>query len=69
MEPFPKIPASAEGSGVVGHNFDPSTWEGEAGRSLSLKPAQSRELSSIQDSQSYTEKPYLEKPTNQKPQP
>jgi hypothetical protein len=42
---------------VVGHTFNPSTWEAEA--SLSLQ-------SEFKDSQGYTEKPCLEKPTNKK---
>jgi hypothetical protein len=47
---------------VVAHAFNPSTWEAEAGRFLSLRPAWSK--SEFQDSQSYTEKPCLE--TNKK---
>jgi hypothetical protein len=43
---------------VVAHAFNPSTWEAEAGRSLSLRPAWSTEF---QDSQGYTEKPRLKK--------
>jgi hypothetical protein len=43
---------------VVHAAFNPSTWEAEAGGSLSSRPAWSTEF---QDSQSYTEKPYLEK--------
>jgi hypothetical protein len=43
------------GSGVVAHAFNPSTWETEAGKFLSSRPAWSA------DSQSYTEKPCLEK--------
>jgi hypothetical protein len=42
----------------VAHAFDPSTWEAEAGRFLSSRPAWSTEF---QDSQGYTEKPCLEK--------
>ena len=38
----------------VAHNFDLTTWEAEAGRSLSLWPAWSTEF---QDSQGYIEKP------------
>jgi hypothetical protein len=41
------------------HTFNPSTWEAEAGRFLSSRPAWSTEF---QDSQDYTEKPCLEKP-------
>jgi hypothetical protein len=43
---------------VVAHAFNPSTWE--AGGFLSSRPAWS--TSEFQDSQGYTEKPYLEKP-------
>jgi hypothetical protein len=38
---------------VVAHGFYPSTWDAEAGGSLSLRPAWSAEF---QDSQGYTEK-------------
>jgi hypothetical protein len=38
------------------HAFNPSTWEAEAGRFLSLRPA-----CEFQDSQGYTEKPCREK--------
>jgi hypothetical protein len=51
---------------VVAHAFNPSTWEAEVGRLLSLRPAWS--TSEFQDSQGYTEKPCLEKikkPTKQ----
>jgi hypothetical protein len=41
---------------VVAHAFNPSTWEAEAGRFLSSRPAWSTEF---QDSQGYTEKPCL----------
>jgi hypothetical protein len=40
---------------VVAHTFNPSTWEAEAGRFLSLRPAWST------DSQGYTEKPCLKR--------
>jgi hypothetical protein len=40
---------------VVAHTFNPSIWEAEAGRSLSLRPAGLQ--SEFQDSQVYTEKP------------
>jgi hypothetical protein len=43
---------------VVAHAFNPSTREAEAGRFLSSRPAWSTKF---QDSQSYTEKPCLEK--------
>jgi hypothetical protein len=43
---------------VVVHAFNPSTWEAEAGRFLSSRPAWSTEF---QDSQDYTEKSHLEK--------
>jgi hypothetical protein len=43
---------------VVMHAFNPSTWEAEAGRFLSLRRAWSTEF---QDIQGYTEKPCLEK--------
>jgi hypothetical protein len=49
--------------GVVVHAFNPSTWEAEAGRFLSSKPAWSTEF---QDSQGYTEKPCLEKQKKKK---
>jgi hypothetical protein len=42
--------------GVVVHAFNPSTWEADAGRFLSSRPAWS-----TQHSQGYTEKPCLEK--------
>jgi hypothetical protein len=44
---------------VVAHAFNPSTWEAEAGRFLSLRPAGLQ--SAFQDNQNYTEKPCLEK--------
>jgi hypothetical protein len=44
---------------VVAHAFNPTTWEAEAGRFLSSRPAWSTER--VQDSQGYTEKPCLEK--------
>jgi hypothetical protein len=47
---------------VVVHAFNPSTREAEAGRLLSSRPAGLQ--SEFQDSQGYTEKPYLEKPKN-----
>jgi hypothetical protein len=48
---------------VVAHAFNPSTWEVEAGRFLSLRPpGLQREF---QDSQDYTEKPCLEKTNKQ----
>jgi hypothetical protein len=43
---------------VVAHTFNPSTWEVEAGRFLSL--SQPGLQSKFQDSQGYTEKPCLE---------
>jgi hypothetical protein len=47
---------------VVAHAFNPSIWEAKAGGSLSSRPAWSTGLQSeFQDSQSYTEKPCLEK--------
>jgi hypothetical protein len=46
------------GRAVVAHAFNPSTWEAEAGRFLSSRPAWSTEF---QDSQGYTEKPCLKK--------
>jgi hypothetical protein len=42
----------------VVHVFNPSTWEADAGRFLSLRPAWSTEF---QDSQGYTDNPCLEK--------
>jgi hypothetical protein len=50
---------------VVEHAFNPSTWEAEAGRFLSSRPAWSTQ-NEFQDSQSYTEKPCLEKPKKKK---
>jgi hypothetical protein len=49
---------------MVAHAFDPSTREAEAGGFLSSRPAWS--TSEFQDSQSYTEKPCLEKPLKKK---
>jgi hypothetical protein len=43
---------------VVAHAFNPSTWEAEAGQPVLQ--------SEFQDSQSYTEKPCLEKPKKKK---
>ena len=51
---------------VVTQAFNPSTWEAEAGRSLSSRPAWSQ--SEFQDSQGYTEKPCLEKQQQQQQQ-
>jgi hypothetical protein len=45
----------------VAHALNPSTWEAEAGRSLSSRPAWSGLQSEFQDSQGYTEKPCLGK--------
>jgi hypothetical protein len=47
------------GQAVVSHTFNPSTWEEEAGKFLSPRPAWS--TSEFQDRQGYTEKPGLEK--------
>jgi hypothetical protein len=47
--------------GVVVHAFNPSTREAEAGRFLSSVWSQPGLQSEFQDSQGYTEKPYLEK--------
>jgi hypothetical protein len=44
---------------VVAHVFNPSTWEAEAGRFLSSRPAWLQ--SEFQDSQGYTENPCLKK--------
>jgi hypothetical protein len=49
---------------VVACAVNPSTWEAEAGGSLSLRPAWSTEW--VQDSQGYTEKLCLEKPKKKK---
>jgi hypothetical protein len=46
---------------VVTHTFDPSTWEAEAGRFLSSRPALVYRVNSMTASQGYTEKLYLEK--------
>ena len=46
---------------MVPHTFNPSTWEAEAGRSLSWRPAWSTKF---QDSQGYTEKPCLRNNNN-----
>jgi hypothetical protein len=43
---------------MVGHAFDTSTWEAEAGEFLSSRPAWESEF---QDSQGYTEKHCLRK--------
>jgi hypothetical protein len=45
----------------VAHAFNPSTWEAEAGGFLSSVRGQPGLQSEFQDSQSYTEKPCLEK--------
>jgi hypothetical protein len=45
--------------GVVAHTFNPSTWEAEAGDFW--VQGQPGLQSEFQDSQGYTEKPYLEK--------
>jgi hypothetical protein len=44
---------------VVAHAFNPSTWEAEAGRFLSSRPAWS--TGEFQDSQGFTGKPCFEK--------
>jgi hypothetical protein len=44
--------------GVVAHAFNPTTWKAEAGGVRGQPGLQSE----FQDSQGYTEKPYLEKP-------
>jgi hypothetical protein len=44
---------------MVAHAFDPSTREAEAGGFLRGQPALQSEF---QDSQGYTEKPWLKKP-------
>jgi hypothetical protein len=49
---------------VVAHTFNPSTREAEAGGFLSSRPACSTEF---QDSQGYTEKPFLKKNKNKNP--
>jgi hypothetical protein len=49
---------------VVALAFNPSTREAEAGEFLSSRPAWSK--SECQDSQGYTEKPYLEPPPQKK---
>jgi hypothetical protein len=51
---------------VVVHAFNPSTWEAEAGGSLSSR--QPGLQSEFQDSQGYTEKPCLKKQTKNKKQ-
>jgi hypothetical protein len=45
---------------VVAHAFNPRSWEAEADRFLSSRPARSIN-SEFQDSQGYTEKPCLKK--------
>jgi hypothetical protein len=45
---------------VVTHAFNPSTWEAEAGRFLSLRPQPGLQRE-FQDSQGNIEKPCLEK--------
>lgn len=50
---------------VVAHTFDPSTREAKAGGSLWV-PGQPGLQSEFQDSQGYPEKPYLQKPNNNK---
>jgi hypothetical protein len=57
---FLVIKKTFKSQGVVAYAFNPSTQETEAGRFLSSrKPGLQSEF---QDSQGYTEKPYLEKP-------
>jgi hypothetical protein len=46
--------------GAVVHDFNPSTWEAEAGGFLSFR-GQCGLQSEFQDSQDYTEKPCLKK--------
>jgi hypothetical protein len=48
---------------VVANTFTPSTWEAEEGGFLSSSPTWSTEF---QDSQGYTEKPCLEKASQNK---
>jgi hypothetical protein len=63
---MPQVPQErilTDSGAVVAHTFNPSTWEAEAGRFLSSKPAWSK--SEFQDNQGYTEKPCLKK-TKQK---
>jgi hypothetical protein len=50
---------------VVAHAFNPSTWEAETGGFLSSR-SQPGLQSEFQESQSYTEKPCLEKPKKKK---
>ena len=45
----------------MAHAFNPSTQEAEAGGFLSSRPAYSTEWVPGQDSEGYTEKPWLEK--------
>jgi hypothetical protein len=47
---------------MAAHAFNPSTWEAEAGGFLSW--SQPGLQSEFQDSQDYTEKPCLKKPTD-----
>jgi hypothetical protein len=52
-------------TGMVPYTFNPSTWEAEAGQSLSLKLPWSTEFLNSQD---YTEKSCLKKKKNKKKQ-
>jgi hypothetical protein len=52
--------------GVVVHAFNPSTQEAEADRFLEFEASLPGLQSEFQDSQSYTEKPYLKKSKNKK---
>ena len=49
---------------VVVHNFNPSTWETEAGRSFWVQGHPGLQ-NKFQDSQGYSKKPHLEKQTKQ----
>ena len=68
MQSYPKFPEVRKRDthqAVMEHAFNPSTQEAEAGRSLWV-PGQPGLQSELQDSQGYTEKPYLEKPKKEK---
>jgi hypothetical protein len=58
---LPSVHLVKQTAGILVHDFNPGTWEAEAGGFLSLRPAWSTKWVPGQPGL-YTEKPYLEKP-------